>query len=602
MNLLTLEKVTKSYTERILLDKVTFGLEEGDKVGIIGINGTGKSTLLKIIAGIENPDEGTITSKNKIKIEYLSQTPCFDNNLSILENIVLGKQKQEEYWNIEGQASAMLSKLGIEEQEQNISLLSGGQRKRVALVKALLSPADILVLDEPTNHLDNEMAQWLEEYLKKYQGAFIMVTHDRYFLDRVSNKIIEIEKGKIYTYQTNYSGFLTLKMEREKMEIATERKKKSLYQKDLEWIMRGAKARSTKQKAHIQRFEELKNREKPEEKKEVKLQSFSSRLGKTTIELSHIFKSYYKKILIQDFTYIFLKRDRIGIVGKNGCGKTTLLKIISGLIIPDKGTVEVGQTVKIGYFSQENEKMDENLSVIEYIRNVAEYIETKEGIISAAKMLERFLFFGSIQYTKIEKLSGGEKRRLYLLHVLMDTPNILILDEPTNDLDIPTLSILEDYLDDFAGIVIAVSHDRYFLDRVAQRIFAFEENGNIVQYEGGFADYQIAYNIKKGQLEQKPEKKERIENVENKKIKTEKLKFNYYEQKEYETIDEIISELEREQENIEKEIEIFSSDYFALNKLIEKKQKIEKELEEKTERWIYLNELAEKIDDQKRNK
>ncbi len=605
MNLLNIEKMSKSYTERILFDQITLGINEGDKIGVIGINGTGKSTLLKIISGLEEPDEGTVTKGKMVRVEYLAQTPVFQENLNILENVVFGKKAVEEYRNLEGEAKTMLLKLGIPDYEGQIDTLSGGQKKRVALVRTLLTPAEILVLDEPTNHLDNQMAEWLEEYLIKYQGAFIMVTHDRYFLDNVTNKIIEIDKGSIYTYMANYTKFLQLKADREDMEMAAERKKKSLYRMDLEWMMRGARARSTKQKAHIQRFEELRDRKVIEKDNNVELNSLSSRLGKKTVEINNISKSYGDRKLINDFSYILLKNDRIGIIGPNGCGKTTLLKIITGNLEPDEGNVDLGETVKIGYFSQENEYMDQSLKVIEYIRTVAEYIETSEGSASASQMLERFLFTGSMQYSLISKLSGGEKRRLYLLKVLMEAPNILILDEPTNDLDIQTLTILEDYLDSFSGIVLTVSHDRYFLDRIVKRIFAFEENGKLRQYEGGFTDYKDAIE-EQNSLENSIGQSNNIKAIVNVEInsgktkpKEVKLKFSYNEQKEFDEIDTVIASLETKIAELDVKIMDAASNYSMLNELMTQKEELEKSLDEKMNRWVYLNDLAEQIENAK---
>lgn len=599
MNLLNVEKMSKSFTDKILFDHVTLGINDGDKIGVIGINGTGKSTLLKMIAGLIEPDEGAVIKGKGITIEYLSQDPQFNTELNILENVVTGKKAKEEYRNLEGEARTMLKNLGITDYEGRVDKLSGGQKKRVALVRTLLTPADILILDEPTNHLDNQMAEWLEEYLIKYQGAFIMVTHDRYFLDKVTNKIVEIDKGNIYTYIANYTKFLQLKAEREDMELASERKKKSLYRMDLEWMMRGARARSTKQKAHIQRFEELRDRKVVEADKQVELNALSSRLGKKTIEINHISKSFGEKQLMKDFNYILLRGDRLGIVGPNGSGKTTLLKIITGNLEPDEGFIESGETVRIGYFSQENEYMDESLKVIDYIRNVAEYIETPEGSTSASQMLERFLFTGAMQYSLISKLSGGEKRRLYLLKVLMEAPNVLILDEPTNDLDISTLNVLEDYLDSYDGIVLTVSHDRYFLDRVVNRIFAFEEEGNIAQYEGGFTDY------KERQIEKELNNPKADENQKSSKSdsyrarpKENKLKFSYKEQREFDTIDEEIQKLEEVIEALEGEIAGAATNYSKLNELMVKKEQADKTLEEKMDRWVYLNDLAEQIKEQ----
>lgn len=596
MNLLNVEKMSKSFTDKILFDKVTLGISEGDKIGIIGINGTGKSTLLKIIAGIIEPDEGTVVKGKTVQVDYLPQNPVFDPNLTIIENILLGKKAKEEYRNLEGEAKTMLTKLGITDFDGKTDILSGGQKKRVALVRTLLIPGDILILDEPTNHLDNDMTEWLEEYLNKYQGALLMVTHDRYFLDKVTNRIVEIDKGNLYSYAANYTKFLELKAEREDMEMATERKKKSLYRMDLEWMMRGARARSTKQKAHIQRFEELRDRKVIEKDKNVEVNALSQRLGKKTIEINEISKSYGDRTLIKDFTYIMLKQDRLGIVGPNGCGKSTLLKIITKNLEPDAGNVVHGETVKIGYFSQENEYMDETMKVIDYIRDVAEYIETSEGSVTASGMLEKFLFTGAMQHSLISKLSGGEKRRLYLLKVLMEAPNVLILDEPTNDLDIKTLSILEDYLDTFNGIVLTVSHDRYFLDRVVNNIFAFKGMGEIKFYNGGFSDYKdmLLEEESVNQVEKKDEKdKDTLKG--RTKPKEAKLKFTYNEQREYDTIDSDIADLENRIEELELSIKEASTDYSKLSKLMEEKEELEQKLEEKMDRWVYLNDLAEQI-------
>lgn len=597
MNLLTVEQVTKSYGEKVLFNGVSMGINQGEKIGLIGVNGTGKSTLLKIIAGMEAADDGQVVKGNTVRIAYLPQTPEFDPDRTVLENVISGKESEKSYWNLEGQARAMLLKLGIDHPEQITSELSGGQRKRAALVRTLLSPADILILDEPTNHLDNEMAAWLENYLNQFEGAILMITHDRYFLDKVTNRIVELDQGKLYSYHTNYSGFLELKAQREEMELATERKKESLYRIDLEWIRRGARARSTKQKAHIQRFEELKNREKPKEEQKIAIRSVSSRLGKQIIELKGVSKRYAEHVLFEDFTYIFLKNDRIGIIGNNGCGKSTLLKIIQGIEKADQGEIVTGQTVRIGYFSQENEWMPKNQRVIDYIRDTAEYIETEDGKISASKMLERFLFDGAMQYSMIEKLSGGEKRRLYLLKVLMEAPNVLILDEPTNDLDIQTLRILEDYLDHFEGVVITVSHDRYFLDRVVDRIFSFEDR-KVVLYEGNYSDYrEKSKNARKagqeGQIKEETEKKKKT--AASQKPKTKKLRFTYNEQREYETIDEEIEKIEQMLSELEVQIEKDSGSYSKLQELYETKEKLETQLEEKMERWVYLNDIAEKM-------
>ena len=603
MNILTVEKVTKSYTERKMLEEASFYLQEGEKVGVIGINGTGKSTLLKIMAGYEEPDSGTVVRANNLVIHYLPQNPEFDPEDDILTSV----EKLAAHHGTSSEqmeAKAMMTRLGITDFTQKTGELSGGQRKRLALVSVLFCPCDILILDEPTNHLDSEMAAWLEQELKRFRGALVMVTHDRYFLDSVTNRIIEIDKGKIYSYQENYSGFLARKAEREDSERASERKRKSILKKEIAWMQRGARARSTKQKAHIQRYENLKNQKGITEDARVELGSVSSRMGKTTIELEHISKSYGEHCLINDFNYIFLKHDRIGFVGKNGCGKTTLMKIIDGRILPDSGTVTVGQTIKIGYYTQEIETeekagiayMDPEEKLIDYIRNTAEYVRTEDGLVSASAMLEKFLFPPSQQYSLIGKLSGGEKRRLNLLRVLMEAPNVLILDEPTNDLDIETMMILEDYLDTYDGIVIMVSHDRYFLDRVARRIFAFEGNGKIRQYEGGYTDYA---NRRKEEIQVSDIHTE-TQPVEEKESNTtrgheKKLKFSYKEQKEYETIEADISALEEKIDSLEKGMTQNASDFVKLNALSQEKEEAEKLLEEKMDRWMYLEDLAARI-------
>lgn len=605
MNLLTLEHISKSYTDRILFSDLNFGINEGDKIGLVGINGTGKSTLLKILAGLEEPDEGSLTKGKTVRIGYLSQTPVFDLSKTILQNVTANQKPEQDYHNLEGSARAMLQKLGISSADQSPSFLSGGQKKRTALVRTLLTPADLLILDEPTNHLDSEMTEWLEAYLSKFRGAFIMVTHDRYFLDRVSNKILELDKGKLYVYETNYSGFLERKAEREAIALATERKAKSLYKTELEWIQRGARARSTKQKAHIARFEALKDRERPETDSQVEISSVSSRLGKKIISLEHISKGFEGRQLIRNFSYILLPGDRIGIVGPNGCGKSTLLKILTKQLTPDEGTVDQGSTVKVGYFSQENEAMDERLRVLDYIRDTAELIETTDGVITASQMCERFLFPGALQYSLISKLSGGEKRRLFLLKILMEAPNILILDEPTNDLDIQTLTILEDYLTSFRGVVVAVSHDRYFLDKMAKRIFAFGADGQITQFEGNYSDYKEAIS------QQTAETVPVIPAAENSselpgtksswKQKEPKLKFTYQEQKEFEIIDSEIASLEVQLKEVNHQIEEAASNYSVLAGLTQSKEALEQQLEEKMERWVYLNDLAEQIETAKNN-
>lgn len=599
MNVITAEHITKNYTGRLLFDDITFGFDDTDKVGIIGINGTGKSTLLNIIAGREEPDDGKIIKGNNIKIAFLEQNPILDEKLSILENVI---GDERENWDMEGSAKSILNKLGFTDYDKSAANLSGGEKKRVALVRTILHPADVLILDEPTNHLDAQMAAWLENFLKNYRGTVIMVTHDRYFLDKVTNKIYEIDKGKIYSYETNYSGFLELKAQREEMEIATERKNKSLYRMELEWMMRGARARSTKQKAHIQRFENLRDRQKPVEEESMQLSSVSSRLGKKTIEIENVSKSFGDRKLFENFSYIFLRNDRIGIVGSNGCGKSTLLKIIMDEIKPDTGHIEIGTTVKIGYFSQMNEYLDESQRVIDYVKETAEYIMTTQGRISASAMCEKFLFDSQMQYSLIGKLSGGEKRRLYLLHVLMEQPNVLILDEPTNDLDIKTMTILEDYLKTFDGIVITVSHDRFFLDKIVNRIFSFE-NGDIVQYEGGYSDFISVYNEKhknddvNGSISSYEKVKK--ENQVQWKKENKKVKFSYNEQREFNTIDDDIEKIENDISNVDKQILENATNSVKLGELMIKKEELEKLLEEKMQRWIYLNELAQQIEESK---
>ena len=602
MNLLTMEHVSKAYTDRVLLDDVGFGINKNEKIGVIGVNGMGKSTLLKIVAGIEESDAGTISMGNQVKICYLPQTPVFEAGTTILRAATEGNYDELNRWTIEAEAKSMLNQLGFTDYDEKIEHMSGGQKKRVALVRALLTPADILVLDEPTNHLDNEMSEWLEEYLIQFRGAILMVTHDRYFLDRVVNRIVEVDHGKLYNYPGNYSEFV-----RQNMELATERKRKSLLRTELEWLHRGARARSTKQKAHIDRIHAMQEMKDIQEEKRVMLDSVASRMGNKTIELSGICKSYGEKKLIEDFSYIFLKKDRIGIIGHNGCGKSTLLKIINGIIKPDVGTIEIGQTIKIGYFSQENEYMDESERVIDYVKEAGEYIATSDGKITASQMLERFLFDGAMQWSRIEKLSGGEKRRLYLLRVLMEAPNVLILDEPTNDLDIQTLTILEDYLDHFDGIILIVSHDRYFLDRTVSRIFAFNGGGKIRQSEGGYSDYLIRVEL------EKPKDGQTIaENMsdaasaqtgesDSKKIwkqREKKLKFSYKEQREYETIDEDIAKLEETIEKLDREMVKNATNSVKLSELMKEKEETETTLEEKMDRWVYLNDLAEQIENQ----
>ena len=620
MNLLSLENITKAYTERVLLDGASFFLQEGEKVGIIGINGTGKSTLLKLAAGLEEPDTGSCTKANHVVIRYLPQTPEFDDSCTVWEHVEK-KISESTQWDMEGEAKSMLQTLGIVRLEQKISELSGGQRKRLALAEILMQPCDILVLDEPTNHLDHAMAAWLEDYLKRWRGSLIMVTHDRYFLDSVSNRIVEIDKGKIYSYDTNYSGFLELKAQREEMEAATERKRQSILRVELEWVKRGARARSTKQKARLERYEEMKNQHGPQSDGQVSMSSITTRMGNTTIEIDGISKSYGGHTFIRDFSYIFLKNDRVGFVGTNGCGKTTLMKLLAGREEPDSGSIKVGQTIRIGYYSQEIETskeagiayMDPKMRVIDYIRETAEFVRTEDGLISASAMLERFLFPPQAQYSLIGKLSGGERRRLNLLRVLMESPNVLILDEPTNDLDISTLTILEDYLDHYQGIVIIVSHDRYFLDRTVNRIFAFEDGGVLRQYEGGYTDYvlkagesaQCNLSVQDGIISSAADGTEGADTgseaggraaYENYRANRErKLKFSYKEKQEYETIEQDILDLEEKLESLDAEMAANATNSKRLSELAAEREQTEADLEHKMERWEYLEELAEKI-------
>ena len=595
MNILNIEHISKIYGEKVIFDDVSLGIHSGDKIGVIGVNGTGKTTLLKIIAKINEPDKGQIICGNGIRVSYLPQNPEFPKKQSILEYVMDGKEHQD--WKTESEAKTILTELGIYDFDEGCDHLSGGQKKRVALARTLVDPTEVLILDEPTNHLDNDMVLWLEEFLNSFRGVLIMVTHDRYFLDRVTNKIVEIDKGKLYEYDTNYSGFVELKVQREEMELATERKRQSLLRVEMEWMKQGIKARGTRQRARTERFEELKNAKGPSMQQNVEMDSISSRLGKTTIELEHISKGFGNKHLINDFSYIFLRDDRIGFIGPNGCGKSTLMKMIMGILKPDEGNITIGDTVKIGYFAQENEDMTGDIRVIDYIKNVAEYIQTTKGQASASQMLDRFLFPPELQYTPLDKLSGGEQRRLYLLKVLMEAPNVLILDEPTNDLDIQTLTILEDYLDTFAGIVITVSHDRYFLDRIVNRIFAFEEGGHLKQYEGGYTDY-----IEKVKPAAKPEKSKPAKKENNgKKFQKEhqkKLKFTYKEQKEFETIDDDIAKLEEKLEQLDEEIMENATNSGKLAELTEQKESAQAELDEKMDRWVYLNDLAEQIANQ----
>ncbi|SDL38348.1 ATP-binding cassette, subfamily F, uup [Clostridium cochlearium] len=647
MNLISVENLSKSYGEKTLFNEISFGINEGDKIGIIGINGTGKSTLLKIIAGIESYDSGNIIRKNNIVIEYLPQHPYFDENSNVIQQVFKGtspimktiknyenaleevelnpedkslqknlmdltsKMDNLNLWQIESEAKAILTTFGITNFYEKVKNLSGGQKKRIALCSSLVNPCDLLILDEPTNHMDNEIITWLEEYLNKRKGALVMITHDRYFLDRVTNKILEISKGRLFNYSGNYSIFLEKKAEREELEKSSESKRQNLLRRELQWIKRGAKARSTKQKARIDRFNKLSEESIDLDDNKVDISTSFTRLGKKVIELKDISKSFGDKTLIKDFNYIVLPKDRIGIVGPNGAGKSTLIKILNGDLTPDKGTIGIGETVKIGYFSQECGSIDDDLRVIEYIRETAEFITTSDGSkISASQMLERFLFDSEMQWSLIRKLSGGEKRRLYLLKVLMDAPNVLLLDEPTNDLDTETLTILEDYLENFNGSVISVSHDRYFLDKIADKIFVFEGNGVIQKHTGNYSEvmevtgdgYCKSTKSSKEEVNEVNDNKNFTETKNNKsKPKNKSLKFSYKEKLEYEQIDEIIEDLEEKIIKLDEEISENTSDFQKLQELLKKKQDLEKLLEEKMNRWTYLNELAEKIEEQKNN-
>ena len=614
MSVINVEHISKLYGDKMILDDLSCSVDYGDKIGIIGVNGTGKSTLLRIIAGDEEADQGEIIFSKGMTVGWLPQNPDFPEKGSVLSYVCEGADELD--YGFESEAKSMLTTMEIEDFTQELSELSGGQRKRVALCKVLLQKTDILILDEPTNHLDNRMADWLERYLIQYKGILLLVTHDRYFLDRVSNHIWEIEKGQVYYYDTNYSGYLERKAQREEIALATERKRQSVLRVELQWVMRGARARTTKQKARLERYEQLKNMESPQGAKQVEMEAVGARLGKKTIELEHIAKGYDGKQLFSDFTYIFQRFERIGVVGNNGCGKSTLMKILAGLEEPDQGKIEWGETIKIGYFAQECEVMDERQRVIDYIKDEAEYIRTTTGTISASRMLERFLFTPDMQYTPIAKISGGERRRLYLLKILMSSPNVLILDEPTNDLDIATLQVLESFLDTFLGIVIVVSHDRYFLERIADRIAAFED-GQIRIYEGGYMDYlekkwefgMMDDNLEHVESGSRIHKKKENRAKEGEKTRkkgsyrdpsTKKLRFTYMEQKEFDTIDEDIAVLEGKIENLEGKISQNATDFVRLNELVKEKEEAEAQLEEKMDRWVYLNDLAERIKQQKK--
>lgn len=598
MNIINIEHISKIYGEKVIYENASFGIQQGDKIGIVGVNGTGKSTLLKLIAGEETPDSGQIIRQNGIRIAYVPQNPHLPDDQNIRTFAYCGAG---ENWQVESN----LMELGIRDFDMRISHLSGGQKRRVVLAKALADHFDVLLLDEPTNHLDEGMLFWLEDYLKHFRGTLVMVTHDRYFLDKVSNRILEISHGNMYGYDADYSGFLELKAAREKMELATERKRKSILRMEMEWAARGCRARSTKQKARLERLELLKNTAAPVSDSVVELSSSERRMGKKTIELDHVSKRYGNKVILHDFSYIVLKNQRLGIIGPNGCGKSTLLKLIAGTETPDEGSVDRGETIRIGYFAQEEREMDDSQRVIDYVKDIGEYITTKDGKISASMLLERFLFTPDMQYAPIGKLSGGEKRRLYLLSVLAENANVLLLDEPGNNLDIPTLTLLEDYLNSFSGIVITVSHDRYFLDNVAERIFELDGKGGITQYEGGYTDYLET----KGRRENSAERAETKKNIKGEKESGEqkdtgkswkqnrssKPKFSFKEQKEFETIDDEIAQLEEKLKMLDQQMEANATNSVKLRALMEEREKTQTALDEKTERWVYLNDLAEKI-------
>ncbi len=602
MNIINIEHISKIFGEKVIFDDTSFGIHAGDKIGIVGINGTGKTTLLKMIAGLEEPDTGQIIKQNNLKIAYLTQNPEFPKGVTVAEYALsLGVD-------VDWKVQSNLMELGVNEIDSLLEHLSGGQRRKVEMAKVLASDFDVLLLDEPTNHLDGAMITWLEEYLRAYRGTIIMVTHDRYFLDQVTNKILEISRGKCYSYTSNYSGFLELKTAREEMELVTERKRQSVLRMELEWAKRGCRARTTKQKARLERLEILKNTNAPVSDTVIQLEPIETRMGKKTMELSHVSKCFGDKKILEDYSYIVLKNQRIGIIGPNGSGKSTLIKMMAGLEQPDSGEIIVGETIKIGYFAQEEQDMNDNIRVIDYVKDIAEYIATKDGRISASQMLEQFLFTPDMQYAPIGKLSGGEKRRLYLLGVLAQSINLLLIDEPGNNLDIPTMTILEDYLNSFPGIVITVSHDRYFLDNIADRILELDGNGYIRQYEGGYTDYLEAKKREQENsfevLERKTLKGNKDTDVKGEKKKNHqpKLKFSYKEQKEYETIDDDILKLEALIEKLDADMMKYATNSGKLSEIMKEQEEAKKRLEEKMDRWVYLNDLAEQIEAEKQNK
>ena len=591
--LLSAEHLSKNYGMKTLLEDASIYLEQGEKIGVIGVNGTGKSTLLRLLSGTEAPDEGTVRRDPNVQVSYLRQNPEMNPNASILEQVFLGFpgdfRELKEF-----EAKTMLTKLGLTDYDQKIGTLSGGQRKRVALCTALIHPADVLLLDEPTNHLDAYMVEWLEQWLKSFRGGIIMVTHDRYFLERVCNRICQVERGKLYFYEANYSKYLELRQQRYDYAQAAERKRQTLLRREYQWIIRGPQARGTKAKDRIRRYAELKAQDAPEAQSTVQTAAMSSRLGKKTVELVNVEKSYDGRQVLKPFSYLLGREDRIGVVGRNGAGKSTLLELIAGKIQPTAGEITWGETVKIGYFSQEGRELDLNQRPYDYIHEIAATVKTAEGTFSASQMLERFLFDGDLQYSTIGALSGGERRRLYLLGVLMSAPNVLLLDEPTNDLDIETLTILEDYLASFDGIVIAVSHDRYFLDKIATQIFEVSDSGEVLRYTGGYTDYLEKRRESSPEVREKKEKKEAPREP-----KPQKLRFSYKEQREYAVIEEEIAQLEEKITQTDADMAANATDYTALQRLTEEKEQLEQALEEKMDRWMYLSELAEKIEAQK---
>jgi len=612
MNLLSVENVSKGFGVKTLFNNISFGIETGEKIGLIGVNGTGKSTFLKVLAGIEPPDRGMVVTGNAVRVEYLPQNPLFDDRSTVLEQIFRRSSTQaEDIWQIESEAKTILTKLGIYDFDAQMGALSGGQRKRAALAGALVNPAELLILDEPTNHIDNDTVGWLEQYLNKRKGALIMVTHDRYFLDRVVNRTIELDRGRLFSYSGNYSDYLEAKVVREEQEQSIEQKRLNLLRNELKWIKRGAKARTTKQKARIDRFEKLQGEKPVVSSNKIDISAGAARLGKKVISLEHVTKGFSGAKYIDDFSYTVLRDDRIGVIGPNGSGKSTLLNIISGRLDPDSGTVDRGPTVNTGFFSQESKEMDESLRVIDYIREEAEFISTPDGrVISAAQMLERFLFTSELQWIPIAKISGGERRRLFLLRVLMGSPNVLLLDEPTNDLDIQTLTILEDYLDDFPGAVIAVSHDRYFLDRVVDKILAFSGNGRIISCFGSYSEYLESAGSCAAEPEnqdklKRPEKDHRSAETgrsDSEAKKARPIKFTFKEQKEFEQIDGIIANIEKELREVKDKINNAGSDYILLQELAGMQQSLEERLDGQMERWAYLHELAEEIERNKSGK